>query len=167
MADLNEKKVNDELNEIVVDDGYLRIPVKNTYGEQIGVFCFNPTDIGILKRFEEVRNKFESVVEPLQETNINPDGTGTNTTDVQQIEEAEKRLYDLCDYLFGGEFSKAFFGKVNPFSPIDGKFYCENALNMVANFISKKFDTEVSKISTRVDKYTHGIRTGRHKDGTK
>lgn len=159
------KSTAEEINEIVVDDGFIRVPVKNNYGDEIGVFYFNPTDVGIIKRFDEVRDRFSTVVEPLSNVNINADGTGEDAADVAQLQEAENRLYDLCDYLFGGNMSKAFFGKVNPFSPINGSFYCENALNMVATFVSKRFEKEVKKINSRVEKYTHGIRTGKHKDG--
>ena len=166
MAEIETKDKNDgEQFELVVDDGSVRVPVKNTFGDEIGVFYFRPTDIGILKRFEEVSNKFDDVVEPLRTVNINPDGTGESNTDVEALREAEKRLYELCDYLFGGNLSEAFFGKMNPFSPVNGSFYCENALNMVAKYISSKFGKETQKITSRVEKYTHGVRTGKHKDG--
>lgn len=155
----------DEIEAIVVDDGRVRVPIKNTFGDEIGVFYFNPTDIGILKRFENVREKFADVVAPLNDVNIGADGEGTDAYSVEKLEEAEKRLYDLCDYLFGGNLSKAFFGTINPFSPINGVFYCENALNMVAEYVSRKFDSEVKKINSRIEKYTHGLRTGKHKNG--
>lgn len=169
MADIIDsapvKEKEEEFEQIVVDDGRVRVPIKNTYGDEIGVFYFNPTDIGILKRFEEVREKFSTVVEPLSDANIGTNGDGIEKSDIEKVDEAEKRLYDLCDYLFGGNLSKAFFGSVNPFSPINGVFYCENALNMVADYVSRKFGSEIKKINSRIEKYTHGIRTGKHKNG--
>lgn len=161
-APVEEKQ---EIEQIVVDDGRVRVPIKNTYGDEIGVFYFNPTDIGILKRFEKVREKFSDVVAPLNDANIGVDGEGADANSIEKLEEAEKRLYELCDYLFGGNLSKAFFGTINPFSPINGVFYCENALNMVAEYVSRKFDSEVKKINSRIEKYTHGLRTGKHKNG--
>ena len=83
------------------------------------------------------------------------------------LDKAQGKLFELVDYLFDGNASEAFFGKMNPFSPVDGKFYCEQALNAVGEFISKQFDEEINKINTRVEKYTHGYRTGKHKDGSK
>lgn len=159
------KQTEEELDQIIVDDGRVRVPIKNTFGDEIGVFYFNPTDIGILKRFENVREKFADVVSPLMDANIGADGNGIAPSDVEKLEEAEKRLYELCDYLFGGNLSKAFFGTINPFSPINGVFYCENALNMVAEYVSRKFDSEVKKINSRIEKYTHGLRTGKHRNG--
>ena len=165
MAD--EKILN--LNGITVDDGSVEVPIRNLRNEEIGVFVFRPTDIGILDRFDKVINDFEKITEPLESVNIAPDGTvdEKNEAEMAAMKEAEKRLYDACNYLFGGNFAEAFFGKMHPFSPVKGCFYCENALNMVGKFISAHFDREIKQINTRVERYTHGYRTGKHKDGKK
>ena len=112
---------------------------------------------------------FENIVAPLENVNINPDGTAEEKDEAEQaaLKEAVQRLYDACNYLFGGDFAAAFFGKVHPFSPVNGHFYCENALGAVGKYISAQFDREVKKVNTRVERYTHGYRTGKHKDGKK
>ena len=58
MADENKVKALG----IVVDDGYQRIPIRNLHGDEVGVFYFNPTDIGIVQRFNEFAQNFSSVV---------------------------------------------------------------------------------------------------------
>ena len=158
-----------EFSEIVVDDGSVKVPIRNKFGEELGVFYFRPTDIGILDRYNKLAGAFDAIVAPLENVDIAPDGTPEDTDETQRaaFAEAEKRLYAACDELFGGNYSEAFFGKMKPFSPVGGLFYCERTLEVVGNFISKAFDREVKKINTRVDKYTHGYsaRTGKHKDG--
>lgn len=160
----NKEKETTEFK-IQVDDGAVRVPITNKNGEEIGVFYFQPTDVGIVKRFADVSERFAEVVAPLENIGINNDGTGVTAEDAAAIQEAEDKMYELCDYLFGGNMSAAFFGKMNPFSPVNGNFYCENALNAVAQFVSDRFNEETKKVSSRIDKYTHGIRTGRHKGG--
>ena len=155
MADV--KAVATKKMTITVDDGSVIVPIENMHGEEIGRFSFRPTDVGMVKRYNEAAEKFDKVLEPLENTSINPDGTAEDSMDVEAIEalaEAEKRLYDLCDYIFGGEMSKAFFGKMNPFSPVGGRFYCENAIENLGAFISAQFDTETAKVSKRVAEYT-------------
>ena len=156
---------------IVVDDGSVRVPIQNTHGDEIGVFYFRPTDVGIIDRYNKVAKDFDKIVEPLENVSINPDGTAdeNNEAEAAAMKEAEARLYEACDYLFGGNMSEAFFGKMHPFSPVGGKFYCESALGAVSQFISKQFGKEVEKVNKRVSKYTHGYeaRTGKHKDGRK
>lgn len=156
-------------NGIVVDDGSVKEIIRNKQGDEIGVFYFRPTDIGIIDRYNKVASDFDKITEPLEHININPDGTvdEKNEAEAAAMKEAEKNLYDACNYLFGGNFAEAFFGSMHPFSPVGGRFYCENALDAVGKYISRQFDREVSKVNNRVNHYTHGYRTGKHKKGKK
>lgn len=162
-----KNQVSEEVLDIVVDDGSVVVPIKNTLGELIGQFRFRPTDFNIIKRYNKVAEDFEKVVQPLMNANIDTNGEGEDEASMKILDEAQARLFELVDYLFDGNMAEAFFGKMNAFSPVDGKFYCENALVAVGQFISKKFDGEINQISSRVDSYTHGYRTGKHKNGKK
>ncbi len=151
---------------IVINDGSVRVPIENMYGEELGAFTFRPTDIDIVKRYNESADKFASVVEPLDKAGINPDGTADESIEgsLEAIGEAEARLYELCNYIFGGDMAGAFFGKMNPFSPVDGRFYCEVAIEYLGNFITAQFDAETKKVSARVKEYTDGYKKrGRRK----
>lgn len=167
----NTTKIPTTFTGIVVDDGLEYVPIRNRHGDEIGVFPFRPTDVGMIDRYNKVAADFDKIVEPLENVSINPDGTADENDEAEMaaLREAEQRLYEACDYLFGEGMSQAFFGKMHPFSPVGGKFYCENALGAVSDFISKAFGKEVTKVNKRVEKYTHGYaaRTGKHKDGKK
>ena len=171
MSEIIEMKANEEAveepMEIVVDDGSITVPIKNNNGEKIGEFKFRPTDFNIVSRYNEVADKFADVVKPLVDANIGVNGEGEDEESIKVLNEVEQRLFDLVDYMFDGNMAEAFFGKMHAFSPVGGKFYCENALNAVGQFISRKFDTEIKQISARVNKYTHGYKTGKHKNGGK
>ena len=156
-----------KVEELVVDDGSITVPIKNTIGEAVGEFKFRPTDFNIVKRYNEISDKFADVIKPLVEANITANGEGADEDSIKILNEVEANLFDLVDYLFDGNAAEAFFGKMHAFSPVDGKFYCENVLNAVGEFISRKFDAEIKKMNARIDKYTHGYRTGKHKDGKK
>lgn len=142
--------------EIIVDDGSQRVPIKNMNGDEIGVFYFHPTDVGIIKRYNEMISDFDKVIEPLDSIDINADGT-TDASDEAQAEalkEAEKRLYEAVNKLFGGNMAEAFFGSMNPFSPVNGAFYCEQAINAVGQYISAQFEQETLKVTKRAESYT-------------
>lgn len=147
-----------KLAKIVVDDGSQQVSIENQYGEEIGVFRFHPTDIGIVNRFNEMANEFDKVVEPLGETDIGADGTANeaDTKAVEALNEAERRLYKIVNYIFGGDMASAFFGSMHPFSPVNGSFYCEVVLNMVGKYISEQFEAETAKYTKRIGKYTKG-----------
>lgn len=140
--------------ELVVDDGSIEVPIKNNIGDVIGVFRFRPTDFNIVKRYNEIADRFGEVVKPLIDANINENGEGEDEESIKILFEAENKLFELVDYMLDGNMAEAFFGKMNPFSPVGGKFYCENALEAVGQFISRKFDSEIKQVSARVNKYT-------------
>lgn len=111
-----------------------RIAVRNKDGEEIGaVYC--PTDAAALKRYVEGVARFKKATALLVRININPDGT-TDKSGRFIIQNAEKKIYELFDYILGYEgASDAFFSAVRPFARIKGKFYCEHCLDVVKNYI--------------------------------
>lgn len=142
---------------IVIDDGTQRVPIRNQFGDEIGVFYVRPTDIGILDRYDRLVGGFDDITKPLQDIGIKADGTPTDEDDdkaVEALREAEKRLYEAVDELFGGNMSEAFFGKMNPFSPVGGRFYCELAIEAVGNYITQEFSRETATMNKRVAEYT-------------
>ena len=142
---------------ITVDDGSKRVPIKNTNGEEIGVFSFKPTDIGIIERFNKMAESFDTIIEPLNAIDSDFDGDPEKLEGAQlaALKEAETRLYKAVNELFGGDAASAFFGAMHPFSPVNGNFYCENVLHAVGEFIGSEFDAETKKMNARVEKYTN------------
>ena len=136
---------------IVVDDGSRRVPILNTSGEEIGAFTFRPTDIGIIQRYNELVARFDEIVGPLQ-TAADADEAGV----AKALEQAGARLSDAVNALFGSEgAADAFFGRMNPFSPVNGAFYCAQVLDAVGAFIGAQFDQETAKFSENAKKYAN------------
>lgn len=117
-----EKITNVQNTGIVVDDGSVKESITNKYGDEIGVFYFRPTDIGIIDRYNKIAADFDKITAPLEYVNINADGTvdKNNGAEMRAMEEATDGLYKACNYLFNGNFAEAFFGKMHPFSPVGG-----------------------------------------------
>ena len=166
------QKLNGNGFGIVVDDGSVKETIRNTRGEVIGEFIFYPHDIGIIDRYNKAIADFDKITEPLEQISINAQGGVDDDTELEALHEAEKRLYDACDYIFGGNMSEAFFGKLHPFSPVNGRFYCEIAIDALGQYISRRFDRETRKVNARVEQYTkgyqtHGKKSGKHKGGKK
>lgn len=150
---------------IVIDDGAVEIPIRNTFGEQIGLFRFHPTDVNIVNRYNEVAEKFEKVLDPLVNANISANGEGEDSESVRILNEASDRMGELMDYVLNANSKEAFFQKTHMFAPIQGSFYCEKVYAAIGSYISRQFDAEVKRVNKRVIQHTHGYRTGSHKKG--
>lgn len=152
MADENKMNLS-----IVVDDGSRRVPIMNTNGDEIGVFYFRPTDIGIIDRYNKLTSTFDAITEPLEAAS-EASGKGVENNEdaeFEAIREAEKRLYVAVNELFASEnAAEALFRKMHPFSPVEGNFYCVEVLTAVGRFIGQQFDIETQKFTENVKKYT-------------
>lgn len=152
---------------ITIDDGSIDIPIQNQFGEKIGVFRFNPADINIVNRYNEVADQFGEVVKPLIDANISPEGEGEDDESVRLLNEAGDKMTDLMDYVLNGNSREAFFSKTHIFTPVGGMFYCEKVYEAIGTFISQRFASEVKRVNTRMNQHIHGYRTGKHARGRK
>ena len=104
-------------------------------------------------------------ITPLTNASIKSDGTADEEVDgaVEAVQEAQKRLGDLLDFIFDGNAAEAFFSGMRPFSPIGGRFYYEIALESLGNFITARYKDEGKKLNKRVLDYTkkYGKGTGK------
>ena len=141
---------------ITVDDGARRVPILNMDGEEIGSFRFHPTDIGIIERYNRLAEQFDAISEPLEGLSV-PEGGEMDLTDpklVAALTEAESRLNAAVNKLFGSDgAAEAFFGRMHPFSPVNGEFYATQVLQKVGAFIGTQFDTETRAMSKKAKKY--------------
>ena len=139
---------------ITVDDGSRRVPILNTEGEEIGVFTFRPTDIGIIERFNRLAEHFNEIVAPLETVPLDDSFDLTDPALVDALSEAERRLGEAVNALFGSDgAAEAFFGRMHPFSPVNGEFYATQVLQKVGAFIGQQFDTETKAMSKKAKKY--------------
>ena len=139
---------NKNVFQITVDDGSVTVPMYNMSGAKIGEFLFQPTDVGIVNRFNESMDKFDDVVAPLAEAAEKGEGDS-----MEALNEARDRLFSLCDYIFNTETGKSLFGRMHPFSPVNGRFYCEEVFEKLGAFIQAQFGEETKKVSQRLKKY--------------
>ena len=139
---------------ITVDDGSRRVPITNMDGEEIGAFRFHPTDIGIVERFNRMAEKFDAIAEPLGVLDTVEELDLTDPKLREGLAEAEKRMNAAVNELFGSEdAAEAFFGKMHPFSPVNGEFYATQVLQKVGQFIGAQFNAETKAMSKKARKY--------------
>ena len=144
---------------IVVDDGSRRVPIQNKDGVEIGAFTFHPTDLGIIKRYNDLTDRADAIFEPLAQMSAELGDKDVDISDpryAQALDEAGKRLYEAVNALFGSDdAAQAFFGRMDPFSPVGGAFYCAQVLDAVGAFIGAQFEQETARFSENAKKYAN------------
>lgn len=155
----------ENLDTIVIDDGAVKVAIQNQFGERIGTFRFYPTDVNIVNRYNEVSDQFETILAPLINANISPEGEGEDASSVEILNEAGDKMISLMDYVLNANSREAFFSKTHIFTPMGGMFFCEKVYDAIGKYISKRFDAEVNRVNVRMKQHMHGYRTGKHAKG--
>lgn len=119
---------------IQVDTGVIEVPVydKDTV---IGTLVFNPSDMGIINRYETAVENIEKLL---------------NQDDLSVI---EKSLIEEFDKLFNSNTAETLFCKVSPLTVMaNGDLFFETMLEGAGNIIEKATEKRIKKKKARIEK---------------
>lgn len=137
--------------QLTVDDGSRRYEIKNNLGEVVGEFTLTPTDLGIYERYARMQEEIEAIVKPIEE--MGEEADMLKFADATQA--MKERLFAAINGMFGGDVAGKLFGRLHPFTPVDGRFYFDRVLEVVGAQINAVFESEAAKFGAHVEKYTN------------
>ena len=126
-----------------VKTGALNVVLTNEDDAEIGRFSFNPVDLNIIRRYEEVVANLEKMEVPEDATE-------------KDILELSDRLEEQIDYLLNSKASKSVFAICNPLTLTEsGDFFIENIIVEIADVIEQVTDQRIkkAKIKRATSKY--------------
>lgn len=134
-------------NVVTIEDGLKTYDIANKAGKIYGSFSFDPSDMGIARRYNEVINFFE---------NFNIDfSDDTLAQNIEKIIELEDVIFEKFNSLFNADIAKDFFSITSPLTPLpSGKFFLESAIEAVGQAIEKETGERVKKMNNKIKKHT-------------
>lgn len=119
------------------------IEIVNSSGEVTGGFYWNPSDMDIVKRCEDVIDFFGNMEIPEKDT---------KTDTLFALSDTIKQQFD---YLISPGASDILFKYANPLSPReDGSLYAEYVLKQIVAFIESELDVRMRKTTDKIREYT-------------
>lgn len=115
-------------------------------GEKVGSIFFSPTDISIIKRLREVKEK-------LSQIEVKPDIEKDIDAAIAEADRVDKMLREYVDYAFDYPCSDIVFGSGYSFSSFKGTSALEQFLNAAMEIVSKEMKTEAEAAQKRQAKY--------------
>lgn len=129
------------------DDGLKRLAIN---GDENRIITINPTDIAVIKRYNEVIPQLDELSEKYKE--IPQEKT------VEAISELDKKAREFIDYIIGSSVSETVFGTANCLSYAGGQTIFENFLTAYMNYMTPAIKSEYEKSKKRIEKYTKHIK---------
>ena len=149
------------MQSIRFDDGFKEFMINDDPNK---VIRFNPSDYGIIERFNTARKDILNEIEKLQKDfDIKPDGTPDVPEDELEeaagmMSKARKLICDKVDYIFGSPVAEIVFGNQSPLSSVKGIPLFERFIRAAQPYIEKEVKAEQEASMKRVNKYTKQVK---------
>ena len=130
-------------SQFIIDDGLHNVVLKNKNGEVFSEFSFNPSDTGLLSRYD-------SFIEFLESLEIKEDGDTAS-----QILEFENSIKEKIDELFNRNVSESIFKTYAPCTIFaNGDMFIEVVIKHMGDVIEKETDNRLKKKVAKIKKAT-------------
>lgn len=130
-------------SQFIIDDGLHDVVLKNKNGEVFSEFSFNPSDTGLLSRYD-------SFIEFLESLEIKEDGDTAS-----QILEFENSIKEKIDELFNRNVSESIFKTYSPCTIFaNGDMFIEVVIKHMGDVIEKETDNRLKKKVAKIKKAT-------------
>lgn len=130
-------------SQFIIDDGLHNVVFKNNKGEVFSEFSFNPSDTGLLSRYDAFIEFLDSLV-------INED-----EDTAAQIINLEKEIAEKIDVLFNREVSADIFKIYSPCTIFaNGDMFIEVVIKHMGDVIEKETDNRLKKKVAKIKKAT-------------
>lgn len=128
-----------------IDDGILIFTFTNNEGKVFSSFKFNPTDINVVARAEEVIEYFKQFEDSIQKA-----------TSGKEMAELNKQIEDKINYLLGYEASKDLFKEPITATTVfgNGQVFAHIVLDKIAEVIAPEIEKRKKKMQAVANKYT-------------
>ena len=132
------------MGKIVIDDGREEYEIVNKFGDIIGKFRMNPSDMGMIRRYNAFGDEISSMTE----------GVSEDMESEEILRKLESRLFVAFDDFFGSQVSHDIFGTTSPFSPMsNGELYFETVITAICSLIEQETGERLKKVNAKVAKY--------------
>lgn len=148
-----EEATKKNANVIRIDDGTQELTLANNYGQEICKLHIRLSDLSILDRLEAMNAKVPEIVKPLEDIDINPDGTARVEDKWGQIKTVEANMLECLSEVFDTDEIKQVFKKRFMFSSVGGQFFVITVLNALTERMTKMIEEETEMSVKRMDKY--------------
>lgn len=126
----------------VIDDGLQDVVFKNNKGEIFSEFSFNPSDTGLLSRYDGIIDFLESYTMP-------------ENASSEEIINLENVIKEKIDELFNRKVSDDIFRTYTPCTLFaNGDMFVEVVIKHMGDVIEKETDTRLKKKVAKIKKAT-------------
>ena len=145
------------MKDLSFDEGYKEFSIN---GDENRVIRFNPSDMAIIKRLEEAKNKISESMAIKDDIELDNEGKPINSLEnySKVISHIDNVIKEQINYIFDSDVANVVFGNQSPLANIKGKPLYERFMESVMPEIKKAVEEEAKESRKRVAKYTKVVK---------
>ena len=145
------------MQKLSFDEGYKEFSIN---GDVNRVIRFNPSDLAIIKRLEEAKNKISESMAIKDDIELDNEGKPINSLEnySKVISHIDNVIKEQINYIFDSDVANVVFGNQSPLANIKGKPLYERFMESVMPEIKKAVEEEAKESRKRVEKYTKVVK---------
>lgn len=134
--------------QIKISDGFKTYDIVNQDGKLLGQFSFNPSDVNIIYRYEEVVKSLQTIGQEMEEKEKE---LGLK----EALSAMDVIVYEKINYLLNADVAKEFFSIMGPFTPLEsGEYFVETVLGAIGHVIEMETGKRTKKMDAKIKKHT-------------
>ena len=145
------------MQKLSFDEGYKEFSIN---GDVNRVIRFNPSDLAIIKRLEEAKNKISESMAIKDDIELDNEGKPVDSLEnySKVISHIDNVIKEQINYIFDNNVADVVFGNQSPLANIKGKPLYERFMESVMPEIKKAVEEEAKESRKRVAKYTKVVK---------
>lgn len=145
------------MQKLSFDEGYKEFSIN---GDENRVIRFNPSDLAIIKRLEEAKNKISESMAIKDDIELDNEGKPVDSLEnySKVISHIDNVIKEQINYIFDSDVANVVFGNQSPLANIKGKPLYERFMESVMPEIKKAVEEEAKESRKRVEKYTKVVK---------
>lgn len=145
------------MKDLSFDEGYKEFSIN---GDENRVIRFNPSDLAIIKRLEEAKNKISESMAIKDDIELDNEGKPVDSLEnySKVISHIDNVIKEQINYIFDSDVANVVFGNQSPLANIKGKPLYERFMESVMPEIKKAVEEESKESRKRVAKYTKVVK---------
>ena len=145
------------MKDLSFDEEYKEFSIN---GDENRVIRFNPSDMAIIKRLEEAKNKISESMAIKDDIELDNEGKPVDSLEnySKVISHIDNVIKEQINYIFDSDVANVVFGNQSPLANIKGKPLYERFMESVMPEIKKAVEEEAKESRKRVEKYTKVVK---------
>ena len=145
------------MKDLSFDEEYKEFSIN---GDENRVIRFNPSDMAIIKRLEEAKNKISESMAIKDDIELDNEGKPVDSLEnySKVISHIDNVIKEQINYIFDSDVANVVFGNQSPLANIKGKPLYERFMESVMPEIKKAVEEEAKESRKRVAKYTKVVK---------